>query len=215
MRRTETCEGKRLVKIRTEQGLTQNSLAKKADCSERLIRKAESGETITYSAIKNIAAALSQNGQIVHPEDLISNPTQLAKQFLQAFKTYESEMVAQVEHFIDENFVLYCAGDSEKIPFAGVWKGTKGLDQWVKCFFKTLMRPQKDFYQPDYLTYKNTVVAWGQDWAHAPNLTFPPIWVTQKFVFKKGKLVRFEDLFDTDSRSKHLAQARVQSLLDD
>jgi len=213
MRHTEACDGKRLAKLRITQGLSQTELAKKAGYSERLIRKAESGEPITFSAIQHIAAALGQNGTAVHPEDLVSNPAQLAKQFLQAFAKYEAEMAPQVAHFIDDQFVLFCAGDPEKIPFAGEWKSIKGLDQWVRCFFNTLTRPDKDFYQPEYLSSENTVVTWGLDWAHTADNPFPPIWVTQKFVFEKGKLVRFENLFDTESGSKHLAQARSEGLL--
>ena len=75
------------------------------------------------------------------------------------------------------------------------------------------MRPEKDFYKPDYLAYENVVVTWGLDWAHAADMPFPPIWVTQKFVFSKGKLVRMENLFDTESGSKHLIQAKAEGLL--
>ena len=137
MRRTETCNGNRLAELRTSLGFSQSALAEKAGYSERLIRKAESGESVTFKAIESIAQALSVNGNVTHAEDLICNPTQLVKQFLHAFANFEAEMVSHVQHFIDENFVLYCAGDQANIPFAGEWNGVEGLDQWVRCFFNT------------------------------------------------------------------------------
>jgi len=211
MRHTETCDGKRIAEIRSSQGMTQPDLAKKTGYSERLIRKAESGDAVTYTAIREIATALSQNDHTVQFEDLIFNPEQLVKQFLHAFAFFESEMAAQVEHFIDEAFVLVCAGDPQQMPFAGEWKGIEGLDQWARSFFRILVRPQKDFYKPEFLTSGNIVVSWGQDWAHTSEMSFPPIWVNQRFEFSKGKLIYFENRFDTGSSNEHIAKSRAQA----
>ena len=213
MRRTESCYGKQLVELRKKLGLSQNELAKKAGYSERLIRKAESGEAITSSAIKDIAMALSINGHVVHPEDLICNPTQLTKLFLQSFATFESEMATHVKHFIDEHFTLNCAGDPGKIPFAGERNGIEGLSLWARCFFNTPIRPLKDFSMPDIISDNNKVIAWGHFWAHTSDLQLPPIWVIQKFVFLKGKLIRLENLFDTYNCCQHMPQILSAGLL--
>lgn len=157
----------------------------------------------------DIATALSLNGKTVQPDDLTCCPIRLVKEFLHAFAFYESKMAAHVGHFIDDHFLIDCAGDPQQMPFAGRWQGIEGLDQWVRSYFNVLMHPQKDFYKPEFFFRDNTVVAWGQDWAHTPNLPFPPIWVSQKFEFAAGKLVYFENRFDTGSRSRHLARAEA------
>ena len=205
--------GKQVSFYRKKRGLTQKQLAKIAGYSERLVRKAEADGSLSAITIRDLAAALSQEGAVVLPEDLIYSPESLALEFLAAFAEYEAGMIAHVEHFIDPQAVLFCAGDPEKIPFAGEWHGVDGFDRWARLFFTSLVRPEKDFYKPEVLSHGNTVIMWGQDLAHAPDLPFPPIWVTQRFVFRQGKLLRFESMFDTDRGSAHLAEAQARSLL--
>jgi len=128
----------------------------------------------------------------------------MARAVLAAYAQHEAEMVDQIEHFLHEDVLVRCAGDPAKIPFAGDWHGRDGFDRWARTFFATLVRPDKSFLQPTVLTSGNTVVAWGQELAYVPDSPpFPP----------KGKLCLFEDLFDTDSGSEHLAEARARGLL--
>jgi len=201
--------GKHVASLRKRIGLTQKQLAKIAGYSERLIRKAESDGSLSKLTIHDLAVALSNNGAPVQAEDLICSPESLAREFLSAFAEHEAEMAAQVEHFLDREFVLVCAGDPAKIPFAGQWHGVDGLDQWANTFFATLTRPENDFYKPTFFSNGNTVVAWGEDLVHVPEPTFRPIWVTQRFEFRQRKLIRFEHLFDTDGVSEHLASRKL------
>ena len=207
--------GRQVAHYRKQRGLTQKELAQIAGYSERLIRKAEAGGSLSERTIRDLAQALTNDGDAVRLADLICSPESLARAFIAAYATYEAEMIAHVEHFIDPEAILICAGDPETIPFAGEWHGIEGFDRWVRTFFATLVRPEKDFYQPEALSQGNTVVLWGQELAHAPDLPFPPIWVTQRFHFREGKIYRFDNLFDTDSGSKHLVEAKARGLLND
>ena len=213
LRQTFVCEGSQVRFFRKQRGITQKELADLAGYSERLVRKAEAGGSLTNYAIRDLAKALCYGGIEVHPEDLISSPKKIAIELLGAFAEHEMEMVPQVEHFLDPGVVLRCAGDPKKIPFAGDWRGIDGFERWVRLFFTTLIRPVKDFYQPTVIAQGNEVVTWGQDLAHAKGMESPPIWVSQHFQFRQGKLVLFENLFDTDSRSEHIAAARARGLL--
>jgi len=202
--------GRQILFFRKQRGLTQKQLAKMAGYSERLVRKAEAGGSLSSLTIRDLAAALSDDGVVVHPADLICSPESLAREFMAAFSEFQAEMITHVEHFLDPQAMLLCAGDPKKIPFAGQWQGVDGFERWVRTFFATLVRPVKDFYQPEVLSHGNTVIMWGQDlWGRdlgdAPDLTFPPIWVTQRYEFRQGRLTQFEHRFDTESGSTHLA----------
>jgi transcriptional regulator with XRE-family HTH domain len=207
--------GRQVAHYRRRRGLTQKQLAQISGYSERLVRKAEASGSLSERTIRDLAGALSSDGDVVNPEDLICSPESLALEFMAAFAEHEAEMIAHVEHFLDPAAILVCAGDPEKIPFAGEWHGISGFDRWVRSFFATLIRPEKDFYQPESLSQGNTVVLWGQELAHARELPFPPIWVTQRFEFREGKIIRFDNLFDTDSGSEHLAEAKARGFLQD
>ena len=213
LRQSFTCNGKQVAHFRKKKGITQKELANLSGYSERLVRKAEAGGSLNHHAIRDLAQALCHNGMEVHSEDLISSPEKMALELLEAFASHEAEMVEQIRYFLDPEVTVHCAGDPEKIPFAGEWRGIEGFDRWARTFFENLVRPEKDFYQPTVMAVGNRVVTWGQDLAHAPGMEYPPIWVTQRFEFQRGKLVVFENLFDTESGSKHIAEARAQGLL--
>lgn len=207
--------GKQVAGFRRLKGLTQKQLAKIAGYSERLVRKAEAGGSLSAQTVRDLASALGHEGVTIFPEDLICSPEQLALDFLKAFGEYQTEMLTHVKHFIDPEIILVCAGDPKKIPFAGEWIGHEGMDRWVRTFFATLLRPEKNYYKPSVLSHGNTVVTWGQDLAHVPNLPALSMWVTQRFEFQQGKLIRFDNMFDTESGSTHLAEARARGFLTD
>lgn len=213
-RSTHQCAGNRILEFRKRLGLTQKELAARAGYSERLVRKGEKSKALQWVAIGDLAGALSVNGYKVTPEELINCPEQMARLIMAAWSEHEANWLPHIAHLLADNAVLRCAGDPEKIPFAGEWHGHDGFDKWAKCFYATLTRPDKNFYQPTYIASGNTVVAWGQELAHVPGIPFPPIWVTQRFVFEESKLILFEDLFDTEGGSAHIAEARARQFLD-
>lgn len=200
------CNGEIIAHFRKQCGLTQKEAAKSAGYSERLIRKAEAGGKLSRQALEDLAAALRTEEQEVYPEDLISSPESMVREFWAAYSKYEAEMVAHVKHFIDESIEVVCAGDPGQIPFAGTFQGIQGFDKWIRTFFATLSRPDPNHFQPQYLASGKRVVTWGEEVAVAPGLQPRPMCVIQRFDFDEGRLVRFENMFDTHGGGEYLAQ---------
>ncbi|MCA9258065.1 MAG: helix-turn-helix transcriptional regulator [Planctomycetales bacterium] len=214
-RKSVNCNGKQLAFYRKACGLTQSELATREGYSERLVRKAESGASVMGVVLRDLAAALSSPDSPISPEDLSSDPEQMAKILLHAFKQHEAEWVSQIRHLLSSQVTVRCAGDPAKIPFAGEWNGIDDVDRWVRIFFATMHHREKDYYNPRFITQGNMVVAWGEDWYRVRGVEFPPLWVSQRFVFERGQLVLLENLFDTDGGSAQLAEARARGMLNE
>ncbi len=207
------CDGKLFTIHRKQLGLTQKELALKSGYSERLIRKAEAGGRLNWLTINDLAKTFSNENLLISPEELVHSPEMMVRKFWEAYSKYEAEMLSRIHEMLDENIVIQCAGDPQKIPFAGEFHGHEGFEQWITIFFSILTRPNKNYFQPTYLVSGNRVVTWGEELASVSGILFPPLWVTQRFLFRENKLVLFENVFDTEKGSKNLAEAKAHRLI--
>lgn len=203
------CNGEMIAHFRKKRGYTQKEAAKNAGYSERLIRKAEASGRLSLQALEDLAAALSTKFDQLRAYDLITSPESMVREFWSAYKQHEAEMVSHVQHFLHHAVEIVCAGDPQQIPFAGTFQGPEGLDQWIRTFFATLSRPDPNHFQPEYLASGKRVVTWGEELAVAPGLDPRPMCVIHRFDFDDGKLVRFENMFDTHGGGEYLAQSMI------
>lgn len=209
LKRSYSCNTELLLKLRENKGWTQQKLASVAGYSERLIRKAESGQPVSTNAIEVIAESLSNGEEEVHPEDLICDPVALAKAFTAAVYSGNPDLLGQIRHFLDDKIVFHFSGDAAHIPFAGVHRGIDEVEAAFKIVFSILEAPADFDYEPyyNYISAGSSVFIQGQTWLHPigqPMEAGVEIAILMKF--RRGKLWHYQDWLDTETGSKILKE---------
>lgn len=210
VRPTYRCNAAQMKHFRERRRFTQDELARRSGYTVRLISKAESGRSVSSDTVEDIAEALSTEEEPVYPEDLISDPVQFARLWIEA--TYRDGVDAHkaVAGQIDPDAVLVINGDPTQIPFAGEYRGPEGFREMLGKFFAVLECPPGHDPTPHYhfIGAGNEVIVWGRSWLHPIGRPMDePIDVSIRMQFSRGKLVRFEDRFDTQAGGKVLADA--------
>jgi limonene-1,2-epoxide hydrolase/DNA-binding XRE family transcriptional regulator len=204
-----SCNGDMITRVRKSCELTQEALAELADLSVRVIRKAESGGDVRFSTLLHMASAFQQLGATVQAGDLCTDPVEVVRTFVEAYRTQEQNMVTHVRHLLREDLVTFVAGDPSMIPFAGVFHGPDGLTEFWTRFFSLVERYDKNALSLQYFVNGSEVVAYGTEKARIKgHTTDEPSWLCLKFDVSGGIITRFEDYFDTQSAQKYLQQFR-------
>lgn len=204
------CCDRRLVQIRKTRRLTQANLAEVSGYSVRLISKAESGKPISIATVEDIAEALSTEDAPVSIEDLISSPLTLARNFIFGMYQYEGEVVSTLADMIHDEIEVKFAGDPNEIPFAGVYRGRNEVERAFRFFFELLQTPEnhdpEDFYE--FVAEGDRVVCWGESWFHPRGgpLLEKAVDLAILMRFQQGRLIMFDDRFNTSKGSKVMSQ---------
>ena len=200
--RSVQCNGSLLAARRRTRGWTQAELASKAGFTERLISKAEAGNTVSTQTLHVLAATLSENGETVTFEDLATNPVALTRQFIESMYHDCGKVIDATEHFLHPECAFFFSGDSDVFPFAG-WH--YGLDAGRRAFdlFFSILEPPEDLSELEHWNYLPTdagAIAWGDSWIHPIGRPMDePVKVAVKNQFQGGLLTKWEDLFDTQA----------------
>jgi len=205
-----TCNRNTLKHLRKKRRLTQAQLAQSAGYSERLISKAESGDSVNLSTLEDLADALSTREEKIYYEDLICDPVQIGKRYVTALHEDQAAFVDSMRDYLDEDIVLRIAGDPDQIPFAGVYYGIDAADRGYKIFFSVLEVPDHD-YMSCYQFYAQgtDVVIWGESWIHPRGMPMEePIQVSNLLRTRRGKIILFDDRFDTQAGAELLSRAK-------
>ena len=127
-RNVQVC-GYRLKHFRNLCGWTQEELSRRSGYCDRLIRKAESGKSISFEAIEVLAQSLCSNDVQVSVEDLICSPKQTVHRLLNVIHgDYVPSL--QTEPLATDQVSVKCKGN-ERVPFTGEFNGQDGLTAWL------------------------------------------------------------------------------------
>lgn len=199
------CHGALIVASRKSVGLSQEALAEQADLSVRVVRKAESGDSVRFSTLMMIADVLNRRGVAVKPGDLCTDPVEVVRTFIEAYRRHEEGMVREIRHLLSEDMITFVAGDPTVIPFAGTFHGPDGLAEFWSRFFALVERYDKDALKLQCFVNGSEVVAYGTEKARIKgHTTDEPSWLCLKFDVSGGIITRFEDYFDTQSAQRYL-----------
>ena len=207
LKRSYTCNSELLLRLREKRGWTQQKLATVAGYSERLIRKAEAGQSISTDSIEVLAESLSCDVDEVHPEDLICDPVSLCKAYTAAVYSGNSDVVSQIRYFLDDEIVFHISGDPAQIPFAGEHRGISGVEHGFKILFSILQAPSDFEFEPyyNYISAGNDVFIKGQTWLHPIGQPLDrPVEIAMLMKFRRGKLWYYQDWLDTEVGSRIL-----------
>jgi len=204
------CNGALIAKLRARLGWTQEVLASKSGFSDRLIRKAESGGQLSTETVKILARTFEENGVPVKEADLLTDPTDLARQFIQYMYTEKSAVIDLLDAYIDDQVVFQFAGDPAVFPFSGRHVG-KAAARVAFDQFYSVIQPPEDMAELDAFEFLHTGVGalvWGKTWAHPIGMPMKePVALAIRMDFQHGKLVLFDDCFDTTMGLEHFKRA--------
>ncbi|MCC9600964.1 helix-turn-helix domain-containing protein [Stieleria sp. JC731] len=208
------CNGELIRHFRHQAGLSQQELAERCDCSERLIRKAEQGGNCSANSLTVIAKNLSTKDLKLVAEDLKSFPIAMAKRYNDALYSHQAEIVDAIEDMLDDEVHFRVNGDPMEIPFAGDYRGVEELREGFRRFFSVLEVPDDVDHQSTHNFYSHglEVYMWGDSWIHPRGMPLQePMKLSHYFRFQAGKLVWFEDQFDIRHASHLFEGFRVLS----
>ena len=209
--------GGRLRAHRLRLGLTQMQLATRAGYSERLIRKAEAGETIRTETLEVLAEALSSPDAPVTAGQLRGDPLAVVQAFWELRSIHSFDFARYCGHLLAEDFVLTHHGDPAVMPFSGTYHGQAGLIAFYEQtahHFKPLGRDSCQFFTcGDHITAKMIGRAQPLRDAHGRPMPAhqPPLetWFLYEWVVQNGLITR-HDLY-MDSIAWHRALTLEQS----
>ena len=202
-----TCNGAMIIATRKVCHWTQEDLAVETELSVRVVRKAESGGEVRFSTLMTIADVLRDAGANIKAGDLCTDPVEVVKAFVEAYRVHEDQMVPHVRHLLSEDLVTFVAGDPAIIPFAGRFNGPDGLSEFWTRYFSLVERHDKNALNLQYFVNGPEVVAYGTEKTRIKgHTTDEPSWLCLKFDISGGIITRFEDYFDTQSAQKYLQQ---------
>jgi transcriptional regulator with XRE-family HTH domain len=205
LKRSLVVNGEMLRFLRSRRGWTQEELATIAGYTGRVIRKAEASGSLHPDTIEILAEALSGPDWTVDPEDLVTIPELMARAVINAYRYKERQVVANVNGVLHEDLAVYAAGEEVGLPFAGSYSGVDGFDRFFGNYFEAFVRPDKELFQPVFYSKGNEVILHGQEAVQAnDSKDVISSWIFIKFTFERGRLIRYENFYDTAKAAQYL-----------
>lgn len=204
------CNGPQLASLRNQLGWTQEQLAAKAGYSDRLVRKAEAGQTVSVATLTVLAQTFQQHGLNVAPADLEMGDVAIARRFIECMYTERANIIDALSSYIAEDVVVHFAGDINVFPFAGSHHG-KGAARKAFQAFYSVIEPPEDTSEIDdmrFLATEQGALVWGNTWSHPIGMPMPePIQLAIRIDIEDGLIVLFDDRFDTAMGFEHFCRA--------
>ena len=202
---------------RQRRGLTQAQLATHAGFSERLIRKAESGEAVRPHTLEVLAEALSTADEPVSVADLRGDPLAVVQTYYRIRRQFGYDFVPHCRHLFGEGYTVTMHGDRRVLPYAGTWEGVEGLHE--------LYQQTKHYFRPwgetvRFFTSTGRVMAVREGRAqrirdNEGRLLEPPsppreTRILQEWLIAAGKIVKEDIYFDS-----HVFAATASGAIED
>lgn len=200
--RSVPCNGELLSRLRKQLQWTQAQLAQRAGYSERLIVKAESGGSIAAETLSTLCDTFCEAGVTADLEDLMNDPAARAREFIHALYFHESEVIVQTRHFLHEEVVFHFQGDPNIFPFAGEHRGVDAAHNAFRLFFSVLevLEDKSELDDYEYLSTGTGAVVFGHStFTPRGGQLDEPIKIAIRIEFQKGKMILFDDRFDTQA----------------
>ena len=89
----------RLREFRLACGWSQAELARRSGYTSRLIRKAESGGSLNYETIADLAETFTSFGTAVRAEEFLLDPVAIVKEFIEAYERTGAGCIQPLAHY--------------------------------------------------------------------------------------------------------------------
>lgn len=200
--RSVPCNGELLSRLRKQLRWTQAQLAQRAGYSERLIVKAESGASIAVQTLSTLCDTFGEAGVTAELEDLMNDPAARAKEFIHSLYFEEADVIDKTLHFLHDDVVFRFQGDPDVFPFAGEHNGIDAARNAFGLFFSVLevLDDKSELDEYEYLSTGTGAVIFGHStFTPRGGKLDEPIKIAVRVEFQKGKMILFDDRFDTQA----------------
>lgn len=204
--RFNRANGDRIRELRKTRGWTQLELATRSGYSERVVRKAEAGETIRHDVLLTLAETFSTPHEPVTVPMLTSDPVDLVRRFFEIYDQHEIRMLAYMTDILTQDVRFIFHADPQNNPLSGTWDGFPGLQAYLDRFFGMFVRCNPEPIAPVYSRSGNQVVARYSEVVRHGDIVAPPVWIHLIFTFRDGRIAQVEDFCDTDTAARFLKQ---------
>ncbi|PQO28003.1 hypothetical protein C5Y96_16635 [Blastopirellula marina] len=204
------CNGQQVASLRNQLGWTQEVLAVKAGYSDRLIRKAEAGQSVSAATLTVLAQTFQQHGLQVTAADLEMEAAAIARRFIECMYTETTGVIDAMSEFISDDIVIHFSGDPQVFPFAGTHEGKDAARRAFQLFYSVIQPPDDMTEMNDmrFLPTQQGALVWGNTWAHPIGMPMKePIQLAIRMDFRDGLMVLFDDRFDTAMGFEHFCRA--------
>ncbi len=204
------CSGGLVSQLRIKLGWSQDDLADRTGFTARLIRKAESGQVVSRFTVETLATAFRDQGLDVDLADLEMDPPTIARRFVECMYTERAGVIDALQEHIDDEVVFQFAGDPAVFPFAGRHIGINAARKAFHLFYSVIQPPEttSDLDDFQFLSTGRGALVWGKTWAHPIGMPMnEPITLAIRMDSNGGKLIHFDDRFDTAMGLEHFRRA--------
>jgi transcriptional regulator with XRE-family HTH domain len=201
------CNGSLIVHYRDLLNLTQLQLAVKAAVSERVVRKAEAGESLRRSSLDALASALSSRTLQLKAVDLICDPLAVAQALKRTYTEYGSEVIRRCAHILSPDIVIAIHTDAQNIAFGGEFHGLDGMEKIIRD--GTSQFHDKIVNSERWSVDGNRVMAFCQEVFILKGLQdAPPLetWILHEYTVDGGRLRRIDSYIDSLAWVRYLEQ---------
>ncbi len=191
-------------------GLTQAELAKRAGYSERLVRKAEMCGTLNADTIRDLATALTINGERVSLADLTFDLVATAKQIIRGYDCCGATMLDRCAELFAPEFVLHCPSIRTSPKMQTDWKGIAGVQAFLSSFFQRFTRVS-DSLSVRYSIGENRVTARFDERLCCCGHPLEPLFVNLHFTFANCLVTRIDNEYDTLAMYRAMRRANASA----
>ena len=184
--------------LRKRRGWNQQQLANASGLSQRVISKAESGQSLLTKSILQIASALATDTDPVFAEDLITDQLAIAKEYVNAFHARQRAMPQSISLHLTPTPTFSFSSSEKKFLFAGIHEGIEEFNLAFQHFFRMFKihwsEPESHY---DFFESENQIVCWGKmkiGLVKSVNLEATTFAI--RFCFARGKIKHIENHFD-------------------
>lgn len=207
--RFNRANGSFIRELRKARGWTQLALAGRAGYSERVIRKAEGGETIRHDVLASLAEALGTPEEPITVAMLTADPLPLVRKFFETYDRHEREMLSHLVDVLSPEIKFIFHADPARNPLSGTWEGFAGLQAYLDKFFGMFVRCNPGKLTPRYSVNGEQVVVSYSEIVRFGEIVAPPVWIHLIFTIQDGRIVQVEDFCDTDTAARFLKEVGV------
>lgn len=129
---------------------------------------------------------------------------EIARKWVDSFQDLEAKMLTEIEPYLSDDFELICPGESDVVPFAGIWNGSVGHQRWLDLFFGFFQRTKTN--DVSYTETDHSVIARWKESVILQGAPCDPVRISMYFHFLDGRLARIFDDYDTQTGSSSITQ---------
>jgi transcriptional regulator with XRE-family HTH domain len=207
MPRQADSNGSLIAHYRNLLNLSQLELAIRASLSERVVRKAEAGESLRWSTLEALAEALSSKSLQLTAADLTCDPLAVAQALKRTYTQYGSEIIRRCAQILSPGIVIAIHTDVQNIAFAGEFHGMDGLEKIIRD--GTAQFQDRTIKSERWTVDGNRVFAFCHEVFRLKGIENAPLletWMLHEYTVTDAKIIRIDTYIDSLAWVRYLQE---------